>query len=110
MQTDSRFLNNWVVQCQVEGGFMDKTFQKFDTEDFYDFDINPHVQPPEPEWKVYFNGNFWGHHGKDRAGIEIPLGKEFTWANHSWVIPAAYSCSKGLVMDFCMQVDPEAFQ
>ncbi len=80
------------------------------TEDYYDLDMNPDIQPAEPEWKVYFNGNFWGHHGKDRAGTEIPLGKEFTWANHSWIIPAAYSCSKGLVMDFCMRVEPEEIQ
>ena len=26
---------------------------------------------------------------------------------HHWVIPAAYSCSKGLVMDFCMRTPEE---
>ena len=24
------------------------------------------------------------------------------WAGHHWIIPAAYSCNKGLVLDFCM--------
>ncbi len=77
------------------------------TEDYYDADMNPAVEPTPPEWKVYFSGNFWGHHGKDHAGTEIPLGAEFSWAGRRWVIPAAYSCSKGLVVDFCMQVEPE---
>ena len=31
---------------------------------------------------------------------EIKLDKQFDWAGYHWVIPAAYSCSKGLVVDF----------
>ena len=42
-----------------------------------------------PEWKVYFDGDFWGHRGKDRAGKEIKLDKQFDWAGYHWVIPAA---------------------
>lgn len=77
------------------------------TEDFYDEDMNPNIEPQMPEWKVYFGGSFWGHSGRDRAGAEISLNKEFTWAGRRWLVPAAYSCSKGLVLDFCMQVEPE---
>ena len=72
------------------------------TEDYYDVDMNPEAEPTIPEWKVYFEGNFWGHSGKERAGTEIRLNKRFDWAGHHWAVPAAYSCSKGLVMDFCM--------
>ena len=77
------------------------------TEDYYDVDMNPEAELTMPEWKVYFEGNFWGHSGKDRAGTEIRLNKQFDWAGHHWVIPAAYSCSKGLVMDFCMRTPDE---
>ena len=73
------------------------------TEDYYDVDMNPEAEPTIPEWKVYFDGDFWGHSGKDRSGTELRLNKQFDWAGHHWVIPAAYSCSKGLVMDFCMR-------
>lgn len=59
------------------------------------------------EWKVYYEGNFWGHHNRDHAGKEIPLHRQFNWAGYHWVIPAAYSCGKGLVMDFCMRVETE---
>lgn len=31
------------------------------------------IEPAAPEWKVYFEGNFWGHLGRDRAGTEIRL-------------------------------------
>ena len=65
--------------------------------------MNPEAEPTIPEWKVYFDGDFWGHSGKDRSGTELRLNKQFDWAGHHWVIPAAYSCSKGLVMDFCMR-------
>lgn len=77
------------------------------TEDYYDTDMNPAAEAASPEWKVYFGGSFWGHSGRDRAGKEIPLNREFDWAGHHWVIPAAYSCGKGLVLFFCMRVDPE---
>ncbi len=73
-------------------------------EEYYDMDMNPAAEPTAPEWKVYFDGDFWGHQGKDHAGKEIPIGKQFEWAGHHWLIPAAYSCSKGLVIDFCMRV------
>ena len=77
------------------------------TEDYYDVDMNPAAESTAPEWKVYFEENFWGHSGKDRAGTEIRLNKQFDWAGHHWVIPAVYSCSKGLVVDFCMRAEVE---
>ena len=73
---------------------MDKFYQRF-------------LRRGVPEWKVYFDGSFWGHYGKDRAGAEICIGKEFEWARHHWLIPAAYSCGKGLVVDFCMRVEAD---
>lgn len=60
---------------------------------------------PEPlPWKVYFDCNFWGHRGHERAGREITLRKRFTWNKEAWHIPAVYLCSKGIVMDICLQV------
>ena len=29
------------------------------TEDYYDVDMNPEAEPTIPEWKVYFDGDFW---------------------------------------------------
>ncbi len=49
------------------------------TEDYYDVDMNPEAEPTIPEWKVYFDGDFWGHSGKDRSGTEIRLNKQFDW-------------------------------
>ena len=80
------------------------------TEDYYDIEMNPAAGRVSPPWEVYFDGNFWGHHGKDRAGKEIRIGRQFNWAGYHWVIPAVYSCSKGLVMDLCMRVDAERIQ
>lgn len=77
------------------------------TEDLTDPDMNPHAEINAPEWKVYFDGNFWGHSGRDHAGTEIRIGKQFEWAGRQWLIPAAYSCGKGLVVDFCMRAEPD---
>ena len=74
------------------------------TEDYYD--MVP-VEPPLPKWKVYFDANFWGHSGRERAGKEIPLNKQFVWEDEVWTIPAIYTCSKGLVVDFCLQIPSE---
>lgn len=46
----------------------------------HDIDMNPDAEAPIPEWKVYFDGNFWEPSGKDRAGTEIRLDKQFEWA------------------------------
>ena len=63
-----------------------------------------------PEWKVYYDGTIYGHSGKSKAGIEIPIEKEFSFAGRTWIVPAAYSCTKGLVIDFCMRVDLDKFK
>jgi len=54
--------------------------------------------------KVYYSGNFWGGHKFEHAGKEIPVKKEFCWGGADWHIPAVYSCSKGLVIDFCVGI------
>ncbi|MEL7625194.1 MAG: hypothetical protein AAGU12_16640 [Clostridiales bacterium] len=74
------------------------------TEDYYDFVSD---EPQMPEWQVYFDGSFRGRHGRERAGKEISLNRQFVWANEAWSIPAIYICSKSLVVDFCLQVSPE---
>ncbi len=62
------------------------------------------------EWRVYFDGSFWRRHGRERAGKAFPLAKQFVWGNETWQIPALYTCSRGLVVDFCAQVPPERIQ
>ena len=41
------------------------------TDDYQDVIMNKPAKPVFPEWKVYFDGSFWGHHGRDHAGKEI---------------------------------------
>ena len=79
------------------------------TQEFYDLDLNPDVPQPAPEWKVTFEGGFWGQ-SRERAGKELAIGKKFDWAGHHWFIPSVYLCAKGLVVDFCMQVEPAQIQ
>lgn len=69
-------------------------------------------EPPErPEWKVYFADGFSSQHiGHDRPGKEISVGKTFTWGGKIWHIPAVYSCGKGLVVDFCVEIEPDTLR
>ena len=39
----------------------------------HDIDMNPDAEVPIPEWKVYFDGNFWEPSGKGHAGTELRL-------------------------------------
>lgn len=68
-------------------------------------DMNDAASEPENEWKVTFNGSFWGGEGK--PGTEVPIGKHFRWGREKWYIPAAYLCDDGLFLDFCMEAEPE---
>lgn len=77
----------------------------------YDGCVSEAPKPPErPEWKVYYGGDSaLNHAGRDKPGAEIPVGAKFEWAGHTWHVPAVYACGQGLVVELCMEVDPEAF-
>lgn len=83
------------------------------SKEYYDLMPEPEPEgPPErPEWRVYFEGGFSSHHcGHDKPGKEIPIGKAFAWGGKTWHIPAVYACGKGLVMDVCVEIDPDALR
>lgn len=63
-----------------------------------------------PEWKVYFNGSFWGPSGGEHAGTELSIGKVFQWENEVWQIPSIYLCSPGLVIDYLHSVPKSQIQ
>ncbi len=60
--------------------------------------------------RVYFGGNFWGHSQKERAGKKVGLNQSFEWDGYTWLIPSAYLCSKGLVLDFCKRIPRHRIQ
>lgn len=76
------------------------------SEEYYE--LLPDVGDSEtvaPEWKVTYEGGFYPKRG--REGKEIRVDKEFKWGNEIWHIPAVHLCSKGMVVDFCIEVEPE---
>lgn len=75
-------------------------------------DYNEYVssQPETLEWKVHFEGGFGKGHARERAGSEIAIGKWFKWGEDDWYVPAAYSCSRGLVVEFFKKIEPEKIQ
>jgi len=100
-------------------GYIKKVQSGFDygaipySEEYYDFVPKPEPNgPPErPEWKVYFENGFDSrHHGRNKPGQELPVGKTFPWGGKIWHIPAVYACGKGLVVDMCVEIDPDALR
>ena len=93
----------WQYLHALQAGF-DYSKIKY-TEEFYDLDLNPDAPRPPAEWKVFFDGTFRGHSGRGRAGTELAVRADFRWAGRRWLIPSVYLCGRGLVVDFCMQVE-----
>ncbi len=91
----------YVKQIQIEFDLSQIPY----TEEYYDPDMNPTAPEQESEWKVSFDGGFWGGDGK--PGTEVPIGKHFHWGSEKWYIPSVYICDEGLVIDYCMEADPE---
>lgn len=77
---------------------MENTFKKFlqEEEDYCATDMKPSAESKFPEWKVYYEGNFWGHHGRDHAGKEILVNQHFDWAGYHWFIPTCIPAEKVL--------------
>lgn len=91
----------WNYIRTVQSGF-DYGKLRF-SEDFYEEDGKPDAL--FDPWKVTFEGDFWG--GRGKPGKELPLGVSFLWAGDEWLVPAAYVCKEGLVLDLCKRVAAE---
>lgn len=76
-------------------------------EDYYDPEMNAAAPEVPIEWAVYYEHGFWSRNAKGKPGEEIVINKSFSWGDEVWHIPAVYSCSKGLVVDFCIEIQPE---
>ena len=76
------------------------------TEDYYDPEMNVAAPEVTAEWNVYYDCGYLNRNVKSKSGEEIVLNKTFAWGGEIWHIPSAYSCSKGLVIDFCIEIDP----
>ena len=77
------------------------------TEDYFDPEMNAAAPEVPTEWAVYYDHGFWNRNAKGKPGEEIAINKTFSWGDEIWHIPAVYSCSKGLVVDFCVEIQPE---
>ncbi len=54
---------------------------------------------------VWWESGLYGFRGKGKPAVKLSLHQSFSWENQSWLIPAAYVCSKGLILDLCMTPD-----
>ena len=90
----------WKYIHTVQSGF-DYGKLRF-SEEFYDDDTPDMTDEP---LQVTFEGTFWGAHGK--PGKELKLDAAFSWAGDEWLVPAAYVCREGLVLDLCKRVPVE---
>ncbi len=77
------------------------------TEDYYDPEMNAAAPEKPTEWAVYYDCGYWNKNAKGRPCEEISVNKCFFWGEEIWHIPSVYVCPKGLVIDFCVEINPE---
>ena len=63
------------------------------------YDLVP--EAVRPAWRVTYDD------ASVEPGQEMIISKVFSWGGYTWHIPAVYDCPEGLVMDFCVEVEPE---
>ena len=78
------------------------------TDDYFDSDMNPSLCKAEEMRNVYFEKGFWQKKNKGRPCSKIDVNKSFVREEKNWYVPAVYSCAKGFVVDFCIEVPSEA--
>lgn len=93
----------YVKELQAEFDLSQITY----TEEYYDPDMNPYAPETENEWSVYYDFGYWNKNAKGERCEEIAVNKSFVWGDEKWHIPAVYICAEGLVIDFCVEIDPE---
>ena len=95
-------------------GYLKALQQSFDysripwSEDYEDPDMNSGAaDDSEPEEPVSFWRVTW-EESSGRNGREIPVNRTFSWGEERWYLPSIYRCGKGLVVDFCVEVEPDS--
>lgn len=78
------------------------------TEDYYDPEMNA-AAPDQPlPWQVFYEGGYWDSPREDQPGEELSINRTISWGKEIWHIPAIYSCERGLVIEFCVEIKTEA--
>ena len=66
---------------------------------YTDPDCVPDSEPTLEEWAVRFAP-------RSKPGRELRLDARFHWAGREWLVPSAYVCAQGLVLDICTRIEP----
>ena len=77
------------------------------TEDYYDPEMNAAAPELTKKWAVYYDCGYSNRSAEGEAGEETVLNKTFSRGDEIWHIPAVYSCDEGMVVDFCIEIQPE---
>lgn len=73
--------------------------------EYYDVTGDAPDEPPE-EWRVFYDCGYSTKGDRSRPGEELRLDRQFPWGEELWHVPAVYLCGKGLVAEFCIEIDP----
>ena len=55
-------------------------------------------------WNVCYGSGYWGK--ETTTGREVAADRQFQWNDEIWYVPAVYLFEEGIVIDYCIKVDP----
>ena len=79
------------------------------SEEYWEY-VPQETETGEESWEVYFGKGIRCRrpdHAQGKAGTELPVNRQFLWNGNVWHVPSVYVCGKGLVVDFCVEIEPE---
>ncbi len=96
---------DYIKELQAEFDYSKIEF----TAEYYDVVGDEPVHPEKTkEWKVYYDNGYWkSSTNKARPGKEVVLNGRLAWGDEIWYIPSMYLCGKGLVIDYCVEIQPK---
>ncbi|MBQ2880699.1 MAG: hypothetical protein IJE40_00375 [Clostridia bacterium] len=59
------------------------------------------------KWNIAFNDCYFENHSSKRGCSETLINKNFKWGENTIHIPVIYTCSKGLILDILIEVEPQ---
>ncbi len=97
---------DYIKKLQSEFDYSEIRF----TAEYYDtVGDEPEAPSKQKEWQVFYGCGYCSS-DKSAHGATLHLNKEFTWGDEVWHIPSVYLCTKGFVIDYCVEISPDKVQ
>ena len=86
-------------------GYLETLRREFDAAPLQPGEVLLTAEEPGP-FPVVWEGSLHGRPRLRRPAREVAVDAAFSWGNETWRVPYLYLCGEGIVVDFCIGVEP----